>query len=508
MESNVPDKFGRGWWPFALAGLVISLLYATHLFYCQRSTLKLLDLFLPNMDMRANLLWAMGIREQGWLNAAPYHPWTLWQQAIAPGPQWIQWWGGEKIFQQSPLYAYFLSLFVRNFLLVRVLQAFMSIATCGFIGLLTARIANPTAGWIAFWLAAFYAPFYVYSWPFLRDGLAWLIIAATLWALSELTHSDWSSDRARLFAWLVGMLMGLGFLARETYLLLIPIVWLTLVCLTWRSRQWGIVMRVSIAIVFAIFPLVLRNWIVNAPLLSTSNRAAEVFILGNAATSGASVFTIPAETKQIFYQSQGKFLPAVAATVSSHPDGVLGWLRLQLKRALSLFDPYESPDNISFYFVAEISPVVRFGLRYWMILPLGLAGFVLSLWRAERAHLWMWIFLSVFWLSLFIGTAVSRYRQPLMLFFIPWAAYFLRIVWGFVSRREFRAAAYCGVAVLFGWVLILGPLSRQPREQYIRPAEYIGSAAVLRLLGQEQQARAMLDFVRQKFPGTLPPSVR
>jgi len=63
---------------------------------------------------------------------------------------------------------------------MRALQALMSIGTCVFLGLFTARICGRLAGWIAFWLAALYAPFYAYSWPFLRDGLAWFITAALL----------------------------------------------------------------------------------------------------------------------------------------------------------------------------------------------------------------------------------------------------------------------------------------------------------------------------------------
>src|SRR5882762_3624146 len=117
-------------WLFAVAGLTVSLLYSAHLIFCQRSTLQFLDGVFVNSDMHANLLWARGIREQGWLNPVPYHPWTDWMQAFAPYQQWVEWWGGEQIFQQSPLYAYVLSIFVKKLALMRALQALMSIGTC------------------------------------------------------------------------------------------------------------------------------------------------------------------------------------------------------------------------------------------------------------------------------------------------------------------------------------------------------------------------------------------
>src|ERR1700687_2613802 len=101
-------------WSLAAAGLVLTLLYSAHLFYCQHSALPFMDDAFINSDMHANLVWASGIREQGWLNPLPHHPWNNWMQTIAPYSEWVVWWRGENIFQQSPLYAYLLSLFLHR----------------------------------------------------------------------------------------------------------------------------------------------------------------------------------------------------------------------------------------------------------------------------------------------------------------------------------------------------------------------------------------------------------
>jgi len=179
-------------------------------------------------------------------------------------------------------------------------------------------------------------------------------------------------------------------------------------------------------------------------------------------------------------------------------------MRLQLLKLRSLFDPYESPDNLSFYFVEHFSPVVRFGLRYWMILPPALAGLFLGLRRREQGHLWIWIFLPVFLASLLLGIPISRYRQSLMLMLIPCAAYFLVFLYGLMWRSELRMASIYCVVLLAGWWSVLGPLSQQPRERYERPNEYVISAELYHRLGDEPKAQAMLDVVRQKFPGLLP----
>lgn len=361
-----------------------------------------MDEAFTSSNMHANLLWAKTIQEQGWLNPRPYHPWMDWMKAIAPYSQWLQWWGGEQIFQQSPLYAYLLSVFLNKLALMRVLQALMSICTCIFVGLFAARVGGRIAGWIGFWIAALYAPFYVYSWPFLRDGLTWFLAAALLWALGELTHSAWPSARALRFACCAGLLLGLGFLARETYLFVIPAALLALAAFAWRRGQWKIVAHVAIAAVIAACPLLIRNWAVKAPLLSSSNRLPEAIILFNAGTSVPNDLVFPNEAGQILYQSHARPFGVLLATIATHRDGFRGWTHLQFLKLLALLDPYESPDNLSFYFVERISPVVRVGVRYWMILPLALAGLILGIQRRERAHFWIWLFLPIFLCSLFV----------------------------------------------------------------------------------------------------------
>jgi 4-amino-4-deoxy-L-arabinose transferase-like glycosyltransferase len=335
----------------------------------------------------------------------------------------------------------------------------------------------------------------------LRDGLGWLLTAALLWALAELDDNDWREKGSARLGWLAGVLLGLGFLAKETYLLLIPAVWGALGILSWRRGQgWGTVARVVAGTLLAVAPLAMRNAMVGAPVLSSSNRFAESFILGNA--EGASPYrtVIPTEIGEILRETQGQGLAVIQATVSSHPDGMAGVMRLQMAKLLSLLDPYESPDNLSFYFVAHISPVVRFGLRYWILVPPGLAGLCLGIWRRDRAHFWIWVMLPVFVIGLLMGIPVSRYRQALMLFLMPCAAYFLVSLKDLLQQGKLRSLAYGLLALLAGWIGVLGPLARQPRERYERVSEYLVSAQIYHQLGDSRSEQAMREIIRQRFP--------
>ena len=144
--------------------------------------------------MYANVKWADSIREQGWLNPHPYHPYVNWMQSIGTQDEWVRWWGGDQIFQQSPLYAYFLAAMFAlsdKVLYVHLVQAILGMALCVLLGLIAGRLSvDRRAGWIAFGIAALYAPFYAYSWALLRDILAWVITATLLLALIELTRSE------------------------------------------------------------------------------------------------------------------------------------------------------------------------------------------------------------------------------------------------------------------------------------------------------------------------------
>src|SRR5262249_4238877 len=153
-------------------------------------------------------------------------------------------------------------------------------------------------------------------------------------------------------------LLGLGLLAKESFQLVIPAVTAALAWFAWKHRRWINMAWVVLAVCVAISPLIIRNWIVGAPLLSSSNRFAETFIEGNAATASPYKAVIPVETASILYQTQGRALPVIRASLASHARGIQGSVWLQILKLGSLLDPYESPDNLSFYFVAHFSPLV------------------------------------------------------------------------------------------------------------------------------------------------------
>jgi 4-amino-4-deoxy-L-arabinose transferase-like glycosyltransferase len=331
-----------------------------------------------------------------------------------------------------------------------------------------------------------------------RDILAWVITAAVLLLLLETSLAGENKPKQKLLMAAIGFLLGLGYLARETFLIIIPLVLVALGIQAVRQRNYSPIIFLICALLAAVSPLVARNLIVGAPPLSSSNRFAEGFIMGNAHGAMPNRVFFPPEMKPILQKTGGRPGQVIVETIKTHPN--LGsFLRLQTSKALSLFDPYEPCDNMSVYFMENFSPPVKWGLRHWMLIVPGVAGLILSLRFKDKRHFWLWLIFAPLLVGVLIGTPISRYRQSLMILWIPWAAYFLITTWrAFYQNR--RLAWTLVIAVVLGWAACLTVFARVPKTQYERPWEYLIAISVYRDEGQTDKAEAMKQLFREKFP--------
>jgi 4-amino-4-deoxy-L-arabinose transferase-like glycosyltransferase len=423
-------------------------------------------------------------------------------QACGTEEDWNRWWQNPRIFQQSPLYAYVLAgfrAFTGDLIYVLMLQSLWAIALCGCIGWIAARISGrKAAGWAAFMVSAIYAPFHAYSVLLLRDGLSYTITAALIAVLVELQVTNPAKAKQLWLSAAAGALLGIGYLTRETFFLIIPVVWLACGWMLARRKQSACIATLIISTVLVLTPLFIRNAIVGAPLLSSSNRFAECFIWGQARSTDPTRFVIPTEMRQILERSQGRPLAVVRETLATHPN-LQSWLKLTGSKAVAMLDPFELPDNISFYFLERMSPTVRFGLKYWMILIPGIAGLLLSGLQRDRRHAWLWLIFPMLLAGILMGVPMSRYRQILAVILIPSSIYF--VTWLWVKAKESpRHATLASAAVVVGWALCLGPFARVPKARYERALDYVIAAGVYESAGRLDESEAMKNVVREKFP--------
>jgi 4-amino-4-deoxy-L-arabinose transferase-like glycosyltransferase len=486
----------------SLCLIVLALFYIAHFLFCTNSALPEFVYYFTNSDMNANLQWANTIRQEGWLNPHPYHPYNDWMQEIAPYEKWVEWWGGEAIFQQSPLFAYLLAAFLNfssNLLIFQFAQCLSGVLLCGLLAILAATVfEDRAAGWITLLIAGLYGPFYGYSWPLLRDFASWTILVLSILLLTLWCRKWRSAKPGFVLSGVTGAILGLGLLARETFYLIIPLVLIALFLKSVQQRNYRPFAVLAIALAAVVSPLVFRNAIVGTPWFSSSNRFIENFIEGNAASAKPASLFIPYEMGDVLNRSGGKTLPVIQETLATHQADPTGWWALQIQKMVALFDPYEPPDNLSLYYLADISPFVRWGFPHWLILIPGLGGFLLGLWKRDRRQGWMWLFLFCLLANLLLTTVLSRYRQSLALLWIPWAGYFLSILFkAYLQKSHFKLAAAC-LFLLAGWWTCLKPLAIRPPKTYHRSTEYRLAAVIYEKRGRPDKARESLEKLRKK----------
>jgi 4-amino-4-deoxy-L-arabinose transferase-like glycosyltransferase len=491
----------RLWW---MALIVLALFtQGIQIWKCSTSPLAHFPDVFRNSDMFATKAWARSILEQGWTNPEPFHPETTWMKRIGTQAEWEAWWGGREIFQQSPLYAYLVAAFLtfgNDLIYLHAVQGLCAVLLFALIGWITAHITrNQWAGLVGFGIAAAYAPYYAYSWEIVRDLLSWVITALLIVLLCKLKSVVKTSNHAPALALAIGFCLGAGYLTREVYAVLIPLVWAVTFWVFHRHRKRPAWMAVVLGTLVALAPLMVRNMAVGAPLLSSSNRFAEAFIQGNAASSHAYFFVIPRDTRAILDKTAGKPWPLVKATLQTHPS-ISSWFAHQGSKFLSLMDPFESPDNVSFPFVEQISPFVKWGIRHWMIITPGLIGLLISLIRMDIRHWPLWIVLPALIGAIAVAIPLSRYRQAFAVLWIPWTVYFGFCLIQHLRRRDWPRAVGLTLCLVAGWTLSLGPLSRCPPQFRDRPSEYAVSVDVYRKLGRADEAEQMLKVLREKFP--------
>jgi 4-amino-4-deoxy-L-arabinose transferase-like glycosyltransferase len=462
--------------PIVLATIGLLLLQFWNFLALSDSALSEFVYQFDESDMHATWRWAESIVAQGWLNPEPYHPYTHHMQVIAPLATWHRWWGSAAIFQHSPLYAYVMAAFLavsKNLLVFQFMQCMVGAALPLLLGWVSWEVfQDRRVAWIAGVVAALYAPFYAYSWLLVRDVLGWMLIAVVLALLARWQRlPTWRNGLA------VGVALGLGLWTRESYYLTIPVLLTWMTVFAWRRRRLVTVALAAGAVVVVLSPLMVRNFQVGVPLLATSNRFIESFVLGNAPSSRPAQHYLPREMQALMYAANGDGVAAVVETLRRH-DNILDWVWLLLQKGLSFFDPYEPPDNINLYYMEELSPLLAFGLRHWMVLILGLVGCAAALREQWRAQVGLWVFLVSLVAPAIECIVLSRYRQAVMVVWIPWAAFLVHRLWQAARAGQTRTWAALGAAVLVGWALCLGPLARRAPAEYMRPTEFVVSIQI------------------------------
>jgi 4-amino-4-deoxy-L-arabinose transferase-like glycosyltransferase len=149
-----------------------------------------------------------------------------WAQRLAAG-DWI----GSQIFYQAPLYPYFLgilySVFGRDLLVVRIVQAVIGSASCVLLGMAGARLFSRRVGSIAGLALALWAPAIFFDGLLQKSVLDMFFVCLGLYLISIIAGKREPGTGSH-GAWLaLGAAMGALALTRENALIfiLVMVIW-------------------------------------------------------------------------------------------------------------------------------------------------------------------------------------------------------------------------------------------------------------------------------------------
>jgi hypothetical protein len=459
-------------------------------------------------DMYANVIWADRLAGGDWLDRETFRPRFGWQDRVASPEVW-QRWLGHGTYYQPPLYSYLLAFVIRatgSPDLFRVLQAILGAVNVGMLGWLGWRMISPLVGVTSASLAALYAPWILYDGELLRGTLAitlGLLALLALHAARTGPRPDGKGWRHRGRWLLAGAALGLAYLGDSSIVTFIPLAFLWILIGSDGGEEAGrkggrgdgllsrvrgglpSVGMVAAGILAALVPLMIRNLVVGAPLLSVTTRAPLAFIMGNAPETTPVGASIPPSTAAILNASEYRLLPTIVETLKAHQGRIGDILNIQWQKLSAVFNSYEVPDNPSFYYAALHSPVLRYGMRFSCVVGLALAGLWLGARRFERYGLLYLHLASI--LGLFIvAQVVSRYRQPILISLFLFAGVAVTELVGAIRAGRFsRAGVILAGAVVLSFVM---PATPPPGYRYYRSAEFLAAAGFLEGRGEIKDA--------------------
>lgn len=344
-----------------------------------------------------------------------------WGQRIAAGHL-----VGDGPFFVDPLYAYALGAVYaavgRSPLVVRLLQVGLGVATCWLAARIARRIHGDAAlATLAALLVALFVPAIHYEAAIEKTALGVFLLAL---ALDRYLVGRTGAALA------AGVALGLGVLARGTFLVLVPAGALGLV--DWRDWRRGMP-RVAVFVLgaAAMIGLATAHNLATGELVLTTANAGQNFYIGQQPANTLGVYTAPSfvrpdpryEERDFRAEAErragatldaaatsGFWLDQGAAAVGADPGAAVA---RTLRKLYLFWHQYETPDNDHIALLADVSPVLRLPLLgMGLLAPLALLGAVAG-WRRRGVRV-LAATAALYCLAVIAFFVLGRFRAPLV----------------------------------------------------------------------------------------------
>lgn len=389
---------------------------------------------------------------------------------------------GDGVLFLGPLYPTFMAgvyaLFGPSLPALKAVQVVLGAVSCALVYEITRRLFGWRSALVAGLASALYGQHIFYSGTVmilnLQVPLVLGIVLAAMHGLRRPGFRIWAT---------CGLLVGFSALARQTTLLLAPILALWILfgmeggSSFGRRFAWGTAFGIAVCAV--VLPFTVRNYVVGGDLVLLNSTGGYNFYMGNQRGADGTwklprirwrvrvdnpvtmrdAFTAVAER-----ETGRELLPS---EVSSYWMGrgideiradPRGWMGLELRKALLFVNAAEIWNNRSKEVSSRFSRVLRLPLvEMAVIAPLALVGLALSR-RRWRELLPLHATIFVYLVSSLLFFVLSRYRMPATFVLIPFAAHAAVEMFDFVREKNFRRLAVVAALLVTSVTLVHWPL--------------------------------------------------
>jgi len=349
----------------------------------------------------------------------------------------------------SPLYKYFLGIiywiFGRNFYAVYGIQFVFGALGSVLIYLIGRHLFDNRVALIAYMGFAFYSNEIIYEGIILRASFITFFGILSFYLLLKLQES---STPLKLLC--SALALSLFFQSRPNTFLCLPFVILFLhwyvfkaMTLERKLKSW---LQFMGPLVVSLTPLLVQCYLVHGKFVFYDSSGPTAFLAGNFIDYPGVGFD-----SSLLTRFQEKFdlvdLSPVAFIFWQLVEDPMGFIGMYLRKIYFFFNDLEAASNLSIYLYLESSKLLPHLLSHFSLFSsLGLIGIVLAIRNREKLFL-LYSFLGCLILSVVLFHVVSRFRGPVVHFFVVLAAYAVGWIISWLGQRKFKSLGI--VAIVF-----------------------------------------------------------
>jgi 4-amino-4-deoxy-L-arabinose transferase-like glycosyltransferase len=442
-----------------------------------------LTIFVCALVLRAFHLHALSIHDPFYtiasVDGAVY---DAWARELVAGD-----WRGDGVLFLGPLYPMFMasvySIFGPSLPAVKMIQVVLGALSCVLVWGLAREIFGRRIAALTGLASILYGMHVFYGGTTmivnlqvpLVVGLAW----ASIRALHDPTYRGWA---------LCGLLLGLSALARQTVLLLAPV--LALWVLFGMKGDYSFGQRFAfgstfgVVICLLVLPFTIKNYVVGDDLVLLNSTGGANFYMGNQRNADGT-WQIPSIGWNVRVDNPRTMRDAFTGVaeretgrslkpseVSSYWQGrgvdeiradPFKWIRLEFRKAALFVNAHEVWNNRSVEVSKRASWVLRLPLvSFGLIAPFALLGLILTAGR-WREFLPVHGAIGAYLIASLLFFVLSRYRMPATFLMLPFAAFAAFELAGLLRTRAWAPFAIRAVAIILLGLFVHLPLVNEDR---------------------------------------------